>query len=155
MADSGNWRVGEPTLTTSLRGLAVVDVEVRTLRAPVHSGLFGGACADVLLALARMPAMLHDDLDESRQGLVRQQDGDGRPVDGDLRQGRGGAGRRGAGRSGRSRSALHTRARPSPPSGSTRLWLTAYLLNALVAGARARAERAPGPRAGPRLPRSR
>ena len=60
VADSGNWKLGEPTLTTTLRGLAVVDVEVATLRAPVHSGLFGGPAPDALIALARILATLHD-----------------------------------------------------------------------------------------------
>jgi cysteinylglycine-S-conjugate dipeptidase len=81
VADAGNWRVGEPTLTTSLRGLAVLDVEVRTLRAPVHSGLFGGAAPDALIALARMLATLHDPAGNvAVEGLVRQA-WDGRPVD--------------------------------------------------------------------------
>jgi acetylornithine deacetylase/succinyl-diaminopimelate desuccinylase-like protein len=81
VADAGNWRVGEPTLTTSLRGLAVVDLEVRTLRAPVHSGLFGGAAPDALIALTRMLATLHDDAgDVAVEGLVRQ-GWEGRPVE--------------------------------------------------------------------------
>ena len=42
IADSGNWRIGEPALTTSLRGLVDCVVEVRTLRVAVHSGSFGG-----------------------------------------------------------------------------------------------------------------
>lgn len=61
VADSGNWRLGEPTLTTTLRGLAVVDVEVATLEGPVHSGLFGGPAPDALIALARILATLHDE----------------------------------------------------------------------------------------------
>jgi acetylornithine deacetylase/succinyl-diaminopimelate desuccinylase-like protein len=61
VADSGNWKLGEPTLTTTLRGLAAVDVEVATLKRPVHSGLFGGAAPDALVALTRILASLHDD----------------------------------------------------------------------------------------------
>lgn len=61
IADSSNVRSGVPTLTTSLRGLAVVDVTVDTLEAPVHSGVGGGPAPDALLALARIIASLHDD----------------------------------------------------------------------------------------------
>ncbi len=61
VADSGNWRLGEPTLTTSLRGLAACHVEVRTLERSVHSGMFGGPAPDALLALIRMVDTLHDD----------------------------------------------------------------------------------------------
>jgi acetylornithine deacetylase/succinyl-diaminopimelate desuccinylase-like protein len=82
VADSGNWKVGEPTLTTTLRGLCVVDVEVRTLAGgPVHSGLFGGPVPDALMTLSRLLATLHDDAgDVAVDGLVRQA-WDGRPVD--------------------------------------------------------------------------
>jgi acetylornithine deacetylase/succinyl-diaminopimelate desuccinylase-like protein len=61
VADVGNWAVGEPTLTTTLRGLAAVDVTVRTLKAPVHSGVHGGPAPDAFMALVRILAALHDD----------------------------------------------------------------------------------------------
>ncbi|MBO3744944.1 dipeptidase [Streptosporangiaceae bacterium NEAU-GS5] len=61
VADAGNPRVGDPALTTSLRGMGAFTVEVRTLRESVHSGSFGGAAPDALLALMRMLAHLHDD----------------------------------------------------------------------------------------------
>jgi acetylornithine deacetylase/succinyl-diaminopimelate desuccinylase-like protein len=61
IADSGNHSLGVPTLTTSLRGVAAVDVDVETLAGPVHSGSFGGAAPDALVALCRIIATLHDD----------------------------------------------------------------------------------------------
>lgn len=61
VCDTGNVAVGVPTLTTSLRGIARVVVSVRTLRSPVHSGMFGGAAPDALAALVRMLATLRDD----------------------------------------------------------------------------------------------
>ncbi|GCE21218.1 M20/M25/M40 family metallo-hydrolase [Dictyobacter kobayashii] len=60
VADAGNNRVGEPLLTTTLRGEASLVVEVRTLQGPVHSGAFGGPTPDALVALIRMIATLHD-----------------------------------------------------------------------------------------------
>lgn len=61
IGDSGNWRTGEPALTTSLRGVASCAVEVRTLAAAVHSGEFGGVFPDALMCLSRLLATLHDD----------------------------------------------------------------------------------------------
>ncbi len=61
VADGGNARLGIPTLTTSLRGAVSVEVTVETLRAPVHSGTYGGAAPDALLALIQMLSTLADD----------------------------------------------------------------------------------------------
>ncbi len=61
VADSGNWRIGEPALTTSLRGLVELDIEVRTLDHAVHSGMYGGAAPDAVLALIRTLNSLWDE----------------------------------------------------------------------------------------------
>ena len=61
LADSTNWAVGEPALTTTLRGMIRVVVTVSTLDHGVHSGMFGGAVPDAITALVRLLASLHDD----------------------------------------------------------------------------------------------
>ena len=58
VADSMNWSVDVPALTTSLRGLVEATVEVRTLSKPAHSGM-GGPAPDALSALAHVLAGLH------------------------------------------------------------------------------------------------
>jgi len=61
VADSTNWKVGVPALTTSLRGLVDGVVEVEVLGHAVHSGMFGGPVLDANTLLARLVATLHDD----------------------------------------------------------------------------------------------
>lgn len=61
IADAGNAKLGQPTLTTSLRGGAQIKVTVDTLRSAVHSGSFGGAAPDAVKALIRTLDSLHDD----------------------------------------------------------------------------------------------
>jgi acetylornithine deacetylase/succinyl-diaminopimelate desuccinylase-like protein len=61
LADSGNWRVGEPALTISLRGIVACFLEIRVLDHAVHSGEYGGPIPDALTVLCRTLARLHDD----------------------------------------------------------------------------------------------
>ncbi|HEU6443841.1 MAG TPA: M20/M25/M40 family metallo-hydrolase, partial [Gaiellaceae bacterium] len=72
--DGGNIRPGVPSLTVALRGDAVVTVEARTLAGPKHSGQFGGAAPDALIALLHGLASLHDERgDVAVPGLRRDE----------------------------------------------------------------------------------
>lgn len=72
VADGGNWRTGEPALTTTLRGVVSCLVEVRVLEKAVHSGQFGGTVPDALTSLVHLLASLHDgDGEVAIPGLVR------------------------------------------------------------------------------------
>ena len=71
VADSANWKVGIPALTTSLRGLVDAVVQVDVLDHSAHSGMFGGPVLDAITVLARLIATLHDDAgDVAVPGLV-------------------------------------------------------------------------------------
>jgi acetylornithine deacetylase/succinyl-diaminopimelate desuccinylase-like protein len=73
IADMGSVRPGVPTLTVGLRGMAAVIVEARTLAGPKHSGQFGGAGPDALVALLHALATLHDEHgDVAVEGLRRE-----------------------------------------------------------------------------------
>jgi cysteinylglycine-S-conjugate dipeptidase len=61
LADAGNWTVGVPGLTCSLRGLAGGTLRLRALDGPVHSGMAGGVVPDPALALARLLGSLVDE----------------------------------------------------------------------------------------------
>ncbi|BCM71933.1 hypothetical protein EASAB2608_07267 [Streptomyces sp. EAS-AB2608] len=54
IGDAGNFRVGLPTVTTTLRGMTLVRVRIDTLAGNLHSGQFGGAAPDALAALIRV-----------------------------------------------------------------------------------------------------
>ena len=60
VADSGNWTVDVPGITSSLRGMAKVDVTLRVLDHAVHSGMFGGPVLDAVTLASRLIATLHD-----------------------------------------------------------------------------------------------
>jgi len=75
VADSSNWKVGIPALTTSLRGLVDGTIEVKVLDHAVHSGMFGGPVLDAPTLLSRLIATLHDDEGSvAIKGLVSRDD---------------------------------------------------------------------------------
>jgi len=60
VADSDNWDVATPSLTVALRGNVTFKLKVSTLAHASHSGMFGGAAPDAMLATIRLLATLHD-----------------------------------------------------------------------------------------------
>jgi acetylornithine deacetylase/succinyl-diaminopimelate desuccinylase-like protein len=87
LADAGNWQVGVPGLTYSLRGLAAVDIELRALDGPQHSGISGGVVPDPVMALSRVLASLvdeHGDLafDGAFEGLLEPTSDERLPIAG-------------------------------------------------------------------------
>ncbi|MGO4957427.1 dipeptidase [Luteococcus sp. Sow4_B9] len=61
ICDATNWEAGQPSFTTTLRGVADCVVELRTLDHALHSGGFGGVVPDALTAICRLLATLHDE----------------------------------------------------------------------------------------------
>ena len=64
VADSGNWSDRIPSLTTSLRGNTDLDVTVKVLEHPVHSGQFGGPILDSNTLAAMLIASMYNDKGE-------------------------------------------------------------------------------------------
>ena len=60
VADSGNWDARTPALTVSLRGNTRFTLRVRTLDHASHSGMFGGAVPDAMMATVTLLATLWD-----------------------------------------------------------------------------------------------
>ncbi|QIG40883.1 dipeptidase [Microbacterium sp. 4R-513] len=61
VADSGNWDSKTPALTVSLRGNTRFTLRVRTLEHASHSGMFGGAVPDAMMATVKLLSTLWDE----------------------------------------------------------------------------------------------
>lgn len=73
VADSGNWDSHTPAVTVSLRGNARFTLTVRTLEHGSHSGMFGGAVPDAMLATVKLLATLwNDDGSVAVEGLLER-----------------------------------------------------------------------------------
>lgn len=59
VADSDNWNTDTPALTVGLRGNVTFKLRISTLEHASHSGMFGGAAPDAMLAAVRLLASLH------------------------------------------------------------------------------------------------
>ncbi len=61
ISDTGMISNQQPSITTGLRGLSYVEVEVTGPNRDLHSGLYGGAVANPVNILTKMIASLHDE----------------------------------------------------------------------------------------------
>ena len=61
ISDTGMISKDTPSITTGLRGLSYVEVEVTGPNRDLHSGLYGGAVANPINILTKMIASLHDE----------------------------------------------------------------------------------------------
>ncbi|MBO1770556.1 dipeptidase [Agrococcus sp. TF02-05] len=60
VADSDNWSIETPSLTVALRGNVALNVRITTLGHASHSGMYGGAVPDAMLAFAKLAATIWD-----------------------------------------------------------------------------------------------
>jgi len=65
VSDTGMIARGVPTLSYGLRGVTALEIKVTGPKMDLHSGVFGGAVANPIAALAQLLATLHD-----REGRV-------------------------------------------------------------------------------------
>ncbi|MGL1900877.1 MAG: M20/M25/M40 family metallo-hydrolase [Fibrobacterales bacterium] len=75
ITDATNYDTGKPTLTTCLRGMVCLDIEVSALKSPLHSGLWGGPIPDPAMGLSKVLASLTQSdgtiaLPELYEGLI-------------------------------------------------------------------------------------
>ncbi|HSV61899.1 MAG TPA: M20/M25/M40 family metallo-hydrolase, partial [Chthoniobacterales bacterium] len=61
VSDTGMVAKGVPTLSYGLRGVTALEVKITSAKMDLHSGVFGGAVANPITALARLLATLHDE----------------------------------------------------------------------------------------------
>lgn len=71
VADSGNWDIDTPAITVALRGAVAFNLRVDTLAHASHSGMYGGAVPDAMLAAIRMlDSMWGEDGSVAIEGLT-------------------------------------------------------------------------------------
>ncbi len=61
ISDSTMFAPGIPSILSSLRGMAYLEITVRGPAGDLHSGIYGGAVVNPAMALSRMLATMHDD----------------------------------------------------------------------------------------------
>ncbi|NBU22480.1 MAG: M20/M25/M40 family metallo-hydrolase [Actinobacteria bacterium] len=61
VADSGNWSIDTPALTSTLRGVVSQTFTLKTMDHALHSGMFGGPLPDAMTAMIKLLATLIDD----------------------------------------------------------------------------------------------
>ncbi len=61
VSDTGMIAKGVPTLSYGLRGVTALEIKIKSAQMDLHSGMFGGAVANPITALARLLATLHDE----------------------------------------------------------------------------------------------
>src|SRR3954453_18502841 len=61
VSDTGMVAKGVPTLSYGLRGVTALEIKITSAKMDLHSGMFGGAVANPITALARLLATLHDE----------------------------------------------------------------------------------------------
>ncbi len=66
IADTNMWNIDTPAITTTLRGMAAVEVKLKAASRDLHSGLYGGIALNPINALTRILGDLQDD-----QGSIR------------------------------------------------------------------------------------
>ncbi len=61
ISDSTMFAPGIPSILSSLRGMAYVQIDVQGANGDLHSGMYGGAVVNPAMALARILSSMHDD----------------------------------------------------------------------------------------------
>src|SRR5206468_3813790 len=60
VSDTGMVAKGVPTLSYGLRGVTALEIKITSAKMDLHSGMFGGAVANPITALAQLLATLHE-----------------------------------------------------------------------------------------------